>query len=97
MSIDHYKNDQGPIVITGLGTFVTTSQNLELSVSAIKKIYNINLTPVMTPGANDVLGVNETVASDGTITVDADGDITIVRPASGTSALKFHYRIEGTS
>ena len=97
MSIDHYKVDQGPIVITGLGTFVTTSQNLELSVRGLQIINNVHLTPVSTPNANDVLGVNETVASDGSITVDADGDITIVRPASGTSALKFHYRIEGTS
>ena len=97
MSIDHYKVDQGPIVITGMGTFVTTSVNLELSVKGLTKIYNICLTPVTTPNANDVLGVSETVASDGTITVDADGDITIKRPASGSSALKFHYRIEGTS
>jgi hypothetical protein len=97
MGTNHYKVAGGPIVIQGMGTFVTTSVNYELAVGTLKRIKNINLTPVATPNANDVLGVSETMLSDGTLVVPSNGNITIKRVAAGTSALKFHYRIEGES
>ena len=97
MSIEHYRIPGGPVVVTGQAAFTSTATTDELSVKTLKRIHNVFLTPAQTPGANDVLGLNETLLSDGSFSVDADGDITIARPGSGTSNLKYYYRIEGES
>ena len=41
-----------------------------------------------TPGATELLSINETVSDDGVINVDADGNITVHRAAHTTSGLK---------
>jgi hypothetical protein len=79
----------------GYAHFATSGTDVEVN-AGMKVIKHWNLAYEATPAVADgCLYLNETVASNGEVTVDADGEVTISRVAGTTSALGIRYEFWG--
>lgn len=86
-------------VVQGAFVWSTTDATGELSAGGLRVITSISLTPVLGTGGGhdpqDFIEIAEALESDGTMHVPASGTISLERAASGSSASKVMYRLEG--
>lgn len=85
----------GLFLVTGLATFTSTATSVEVNAGGLGHLVGYKLQPHSAYGANDRLYLNETAGNNNQITVDADGEVTVARAASGTSGLTLYYEFVG--
>jgi hypothetical protein len=81
--------------VWGTGTYSGTDTELEIDCEGLKKIECVSIIAYGAFDAQDVFAINETVGSDGKITVPAGGTITCVRDTPGASGRQVSYILWG--